>query len=204
VSPIVAAVVLLGLNAHRFRRERLLPDGIGDFSDFNAATSSGETYTDLKGDELVSSREASSKEGWILTIVIAAIWGGSTLVYPGGLLPFVRDSLIEAFSNSETSELREQMSMLLTPVFASLTCVQTFDNHSDLKKAVYAYNSRNEQRGKELADEIEALGGMTKGEKQLVQRKASRSAKDLLGERNDMWDSCEMLSVRLNQGEFDL
>ena len=85
-----------------------------------------------------------------------------------------------------------------------MICLNEHGNEASLRSALKSYNRRNESSMKRLVASIEAAGGMSRSEKDLVDRKAFREARSFLGQGGALERTCIDLAQRFNSGEFDL
>ena len=141
---------------------------------------------------------------WIIPVVVVAIFFGARQLYPGGLWGLAHDVFTEASASPKTEQLRERLVRSLLPIGASALCAKSFGKTAEMSAAVVAFNARNESAMKALVAEIEALGGLSKSEKELVDRTAYREAKKFVDGDKGAHENCQALSARINAGEFDL
>ena len=151
-----------------------------------------------------SPKKTASLSRWIIPASVVLFFVGARQLHPGGILGLIGDALTEPSSNSKTEQLRDSLLRSLIPIGASAICMETFSENADIEAAAVAYNARNESEMKSLVAKIEALGGMSKDEKHLLDRKAYRAARELLNMGHGANENCKALPDRINAGEFDL
>lgn len=87
---------------------------------------------------------------------------------------------------------------------AAAICIEEVGENAELRESLASFAKRNEVMMKELVAAIEAEGGMSRREKDLVDRQAYREARRFLDQAGDMSGTCSGLAKRFNAGEFDL
>ncbi|MDH5652877.1 MAG: hypothetical protein OEZ39_13555 [Gammaproteobacteria bacterium] len=140
--------------------------------------------------------------GWVIFVIVVAIFVGARLIHPGGIRGIVGDFIIESNSNPKTQVLRDKMLKSVIPIGAAALCMKKHGEIPGLENAMIKYNKRNESKMKRLISDIEALGGLSKSEKDLLDRMAYRKAEEFIG--LDSRQRCLVLPNRFNSGEFDI
>ena len=149
-----------------------------------------------------SNEKKSSPFGW-LTIVIF-VFVGARQLHSGGIRGLMEDFFTEKSSKPEIHALRDKILATLRPMGVGLICFKEHGKDAGLRSALESYNKRNQEAMKKLVASIEARGGMSKSEKDLLDRQAYREARSLTGRGLDMDRTCNGLGERFNSGEFDL
>lgn len=131
--------------------------------------------------------------GWVALAVIVGvsalgIWGHVT----------------KRSSNPQMDRLQERLLKSLVPIGAAAICIETFGETPDIMAAATAYNTRNEGAMRSLLAEIDALGGLSSEEKDLLDRKGDKAAKEFLDEGPGARENCKRLPERISAREFDL
>lgn len=151
-----------------------------------------------------SSKKKSSALGWVTIGLVILVFVGARQIHPGGILGLLGDFFTEASSSSEIQALHDKFLIALRPMGAGAICIKEHGDDGRLRGALESYNSRNQAAMKKLVASIEATGGMSKSEKDLLDRQAFREARSFVGQGADMERICSGLSDRFNSGEFDL
>ncbi|MDH5433593.1 MAG: hypothetical protein OEY19_06575 [Gammaproteobacteria bacterium] len=140
--------------------------------------------------------------GWVTFVIIVTIFVGARLIHPGGIKGIITDFFIESNSNSKTQELRDEMLESFIPIGAAMLCMKKHGKITGLENAIIEYNNRNESEMKRLISDIEALGGLSKSEKDLLDRMVYSKAEKMIG--LDSRKFCLTLAKRFDSGEFDI
>jgi hypothetical protein len=107
-------------------------------------------------------------------------------------------------SSSKAEQVRQKLLKSLLPIGAAAMCMKRFGERSDITAATAAYNARNGEAMKNLVAEIQANGGLSGAEKELIDRHAYRAATEFLDQGEGARATCEALPARINAREFDL
>ena len=149
-------------------------------------------------------KNKSSLLGWTTFALVVVVFVGARQLHPGGIWGFIRDFVIESSSNTEVKELRDKMLASLVPVGAAAICLKEQGENAELKDAAINYNNRNQASMQKLVALIEAAGGMSKSEKDFLDRQAYREARGFVDQGRSAEHICNGLANRINSGEFDL
>ncbi len=149
-------------------------------------------------------RKKSLRLGWVPVVLVVIVFVGARQLHPGGIRGLIGDFATKSSSNSEVKALSDRMLASLVPIGAAAICLKKHGENADLMDAAVKYNNRNEVAMQEPASEIEAAGGMSHDEKDLLDREGYRSARSLLGKGLGAEQGCSNLAVRINSGESDL
>lgn len=159
----------------------------------------------------MSTEEHKSKKSlrlgriWVVVIVInVVVFVGARQLHPGGIRGLIGDFATKSSSSPEIKALSDRMLASLVPIGAAAICLKEQGENAGLMDAAIKYNSRNEVAMQELVSEIEAAGGMSPDEKDLIDREAYRAAHDLLNRGSGAEQGCSNLAVRISSGEFDI
>ncbi len=149
------------------------------------------------------SKKKSALFGWIVLGLVIFVFVGARQLHPGGIRGLLTDFNTEASSSDEVRAFHTKMLNALRPMGAGALCLQEYDD-AELRGALEDYNNRNQAAMRNLINSIEAAGGLSKSEKDLLDRQALREAHSFLGQGSDIERTCKGLAVRFNSGEFDL
>jgi hypothetical protein len=151
-----------------------------------------------------SAKKKSPVLGWVAFGLVALVFVGARQLHPGGIRGLLGDFITHEQSNPEIQVLHDTMLVSLKPMGAAAICLKEHSDDANLKNALERYNSRNEGAMIKLIASIEAAGGMSKSEKDLLDRQAFREARSFVGQGVNMESTCGGLAERFNSGEFDL
>ena len=149
-------------------------------------------------------KKKSKLIGWLTVGIVVLVFVGARQFHPGGIRGLLGDSITSAQTNPEIQAFHNRMLEALKPIGAGALCLKEHRDDADLRNAIQNYNLRNEVAMKELVSSIEAAGGMSRSEKDLLDRQAFREARSFVGKASEMKRVCNNLAKRLNSGEFDL
>lgn len=149
-------------------------------------------------------RKRSSALGWAAIGLVILVFVGARQLHPGGIRGLLGDFITGASSTAEIQALHDKMLIALRPMGAAAICLKERGDDAKLRGALESYNNRNQAAMRRLVASVEAAGGMSKSEKDLLNRQASREAHSFVGQGADMERTCSALAVRFNSGEFDL
>lgn len=149
-------------------------------------------------------KKKSSPLGWVTIGLVVLVFVGARQLHPGGIRGLLGDFITGAQSSPEIQALHNKMLVALRPMGAGAICLKEHSDDVNLKNALESYNSRNQAAMKKLIASIEAAGGMSKSEKDLLDRQAFREARSFVGQGADMERTCRGLAERFKSGEFDL
>lgn len=136
-------------------------------------------------------------------VIVAVIFVGARQIHSGGIWGIIGDSVTEASTDPDTAPVRARMLKGIFPVTAAAICFDQYGEMAGLKDAVVGFNTRHEDAMQRDVAAIEALGGMSNNEKDMLKRQAYVRAEDLLGQGAEVERACSSLIARLNSGEFD-
>ena len=146
----------------------------------------------------------SSSLGWITFALVVVVFVGARQLHPGGIRGLIGNFVTESSSNTEVKALRVKMLASLVPIGAAAICLKEHGGNAELKDSVISYNNRNKAMMQKLVASIEAAGGMTKSEKDLLDRQAYQEARSLVYHGQNTGHTCNGLAGRINSGEFDI
>lgn len=149
-------------------------------------------------------KSKSSLLGWVTFALVVIVFVGARQLHPGGIRGLIGDFFTESSANSEIKMLRDMMQASLVPIGAAAICLKEHGENAELKDSVIDYNNRNKVMMEKLIALIKAAGGMTKSEKDLLDRQAYREARSLVNHDHDAAKTCKSLASRINSGEFDI
>lgn len=141
---------------------------------------------------------------WITIGIVVLVFVGARQIHPGGIRGLLGDFMTSAQTSSEVEALHDEMLTALKPIGAAALCLKEHSDDPSLRKAIENYNRRNDVAMKDLVASIEAAGGMSRSEKDLLDRQAFREARSFVGKGSEMAFVCDSLARRINSGEFDL
>jgi hypothetical protein len=139
---------------------------------------------------------ATGSDWVVLSLIVGVLVGVSALGIWG--------NVTKRSSNPQMDRLQERLLKSLVPIGAAAICIETFGETPDIMAAATAYNTRNEGAMRSLLAEIDALGGLSSEEKDLLDRKGDKAAKEFLDEGPGARENCNALPARINAHEFDL
>lgn len=142
--------------------------------------------------------------GWAIIGLIVLIFVGAQQIHPAGLFGLVRDFTIGLSTSSKVKEPRDRMLATLIPMGAATICLKDYGESVELRRAVTSYSLRNHTGMQKLINEIKVAGGMSRAEKDLLDREAYQESYRFLGEGTTAKNTCFELVGRLNSGEFDI
>lgn len=145
-----------------------------------------------------------SLPGWAIIGLVVLVFVGAQQIHPAGLYGLIRDFSIGLLTSAKVKEPRNRMLASLIPMGAATICLKDYGDSDDLRRAVTDFSLRNQAEMKKLINEIEVAGGMSRAEKDLLDREAYQEVYRFLGEGNAARRTCFDLVGRLNSGEFDL
>lgn len=151
-----------------------------------------------------SDRKNSKFLGWLSFVLVVVTFVGARQLHSGGIRGIVGDFIKESSSNQEIKELRDKMLASLVPVGAAAICLKEHGENVELREAVIAYNNRSRATMEKLVASVKAAGGMSRSEKDLLDRQAYQAARRLVEQDGDPVYTCKGLATRINSGEFDL
>ena len=103
------------------------------------------------------------------------------MCYPGGIRGFIGDKATETSISPEMKILRDQMIDSVAPIYAAVTCFKDHVETPELKQATTNFSARHESFMKNLIASVEAAGGMSESEKDIVDQEAQRKGCALIG-----------------------
>ncbi|MDD2933591.1 MAG: hypothetical protein PHO76_06855 [Methylotenera sp.] len=152
----------------------------------------------------VTDKKKPSPFRWAIVVIVVLVFVGARQLHPGGIRGLLEDSITSTQTKPEVQTLRDKMLITLKPIGAALLCLKESSDSAELRNAVQNYNHRNDLAMKELVASIKAAGGMSKSEKDLLDRQATREARNFVDKGSEMNHICSGLAERFNSGEFDL
>lgn len=142
--------------------------------------------------------------GWAIIGLVVLVFVGAQQIHPAGLYGLIRDFSIGLSTSSEVKEPRDRMLASLIPMGAAAICLKEYGDSVELRSAVADYSHRNQVGMQKLINEIEVAGGMSRAEKDLLDREAYREVYRFVGEGTTAKRTCFDLVDRLNSAEFDI
>lgn len=141
--------------------------------------------------------------GWIPIVVVAVIFIGARMLHPEGVRGIISDATAEVTSNQEQGD-RQEMMRYLTTLGAAAMCIKNHGDNEMLSNAVKDYNSRNSNAANELVQRIKESGGMSRAEKDLVDRQAYREAVKLYNDVRNSGRPHSELARRIESRMYDI
>jgi hypothetical protein len=145
-----------------------------------------------------------SLPGWAITGLVILVFVGAQQIHPAGLYGLIRDFAIGLSTSSKVKEPRDRMLASLIPMGAAAICLKDYGDSVELRRAVADYSLRNHTGMQKLINEIKVAGGMSRAEKDLIDREAYQESYRFVGEGTTAKSTCFDLVGRLNSGEFDI
>lgn len=102
---------------------------------------------------------------------------GARQLHPGELFGLVGDFFTQSTSSTEVQAAQKKMLIVLRPMGAGAICLKDRGDDSTLRSALERNNVRNQAAMKEMIASIEAAGGMSKSEKDFLDRRAYSEAR---------------------------
>jgi hypothetical protein len=127
------------------------------------------------------------------------VFSGPRAIHPAGIRGILRD----AFVDGGAGRIRGGPRRCFWPFslrWALLRVLARTGRVPELEVAVGRYNARHESSMESLVERAESLG-LTRAEKNLLDRQSARAARDLLGP--NLESACRPLPARFDSHEFD-
>lgn len=204
----------LEINSLRLELDDFVKSQLLELDDFvkslklQALSESKTNDSDVKSNSIQANTEIKSKKKpkkgiymCVIMAVIAMIFIGARQLHPGGIRWLISDFITNSSSNTEVKIFREKILNYLIPIGASAICMKEHGENTELTGAVMNYAERNEAPLKKLIDLAKAAGGMSKSEKDLLDRQAYSESRRFIDQNIN---ACSVLAARINSGEFDL
>lgn len=142
--------------------------------------------------------------GWVVTGLVILVFVGARQIHPNGLFGLIGDLFTEASTSAAVKEPRDRMLEALVPLGAAAICLKEYGESAELRSAVESHLRRNKEEVQKLTTRVEDAGGMSRAEKDLLDREGYQAAVRFVGQGSAAETTCAGLADRFNAGEFDL